>query len=537
MEIGILNKELRILMLEDVATDAELVEYELRKGGIVFSSKRVETREAFAKELNDFTPDLILSDYKLPSFDGLSALELAKEQRPEVPFIFVSGAIGEKFAIDILKKGATDYVLKDYLIRLVPAVKRALCEVEERADHKRVQEALINAAHEWRVTFDGINNSVCLLDLDGRVRRCNTAMQKFLGISFQEILGQNIKELLQCSHDSRGCPIMEVRKTKSRETSVCFLNNRWFNITADPILDKSEELSGAVYIMTDITESKHAEEALKHYSEELEERVKERTQELEKAKAIAESASKAKSEFLANMSHELRTPLNSIIGFSEVMQDQLYGPLNEKQQLYTGNILTSARHLLNLINDILDLAKVEAGRFALELGKVVLREVLESSIIMIKEEAMRHSLKLDLEIVPEAEIVIEADERKLKQVMFNLLSNAVKFTRKGGLISVTAKKVNENIEIRVTDTGIGIKPEDIQKLFKEFTQLESVYTKEYGGTGLGLALSRKLVQLHGGKIWVESEYGKGSKFTFTIPISKTKKLSGPKTVPERKSDD
>ena len=316
---------------------------------------------------------------------------------------------------------------------------------------------------------------------------------------------------------------MEVRKTKSRETSVCFLNNRWFNITADPIWDKSGELSGAVYIMTDITESKQAEEALKHYSEELEERVKERTQEFEKAKAIAESASKAKSEFLANMSHELRTPLNSIIGFSEVMEDQLYGSLNEKQQLYTGNILTSARHLLNLINDILDLAKVEAGRFTLELEQVAIREMLKSTIIMIKEEAMRHSLKLDLEIAPEAEIVIEADERKLKQIMFNLLSNAVKFTRKGGLISVAVKKINENIEISVKDTGIGIKPEDIQKLFKEFTQLESVYTKKYGGTGLGLALSKKLIELHGGKIWVESEYGRGSKFTFTVPVSKIKK--------------
>src|SRR4030067_1250091 len=141
MEIGILNKELRILILEDVATDAEWVEYDLRKGGIVFSSKRVETREDFIRELNDFAPDLILADYNLPSFDGLSALELAKEQQPEAPFIFVSGAIGEEFAIDILKKGATDYVLKDYLIRLVPAVKRALCEVEESGAHTRGEAA------------------------------------------------------------------------------------------------------------------------------------------------------------------------------------------------------------------------------------------------------------------------------------------------------------------------------------------------------------------------------------------------------------
>jgi len=233
-----------------------------------------------------------------------------------------------------------------------------------------------------------------------------------------------------------------------------------------------------------------------------------------------------KDQFLTNMSHELRTPLNSIIGFSEVMQDQLFGPLNEKQQKYMDNILTSARHLLNLINDILDLAKVEAGKEELELFKVVLREVLEGSMTLLKEKAMKHNLNLDLEIMPEADIEIEADERKLKQVMLNLLSNAVKFTPEGGSIWVKARKVNsKNIEISVRDTGIGIRPEDIQKLFKEFTQLESVYTKQYEGTGLGLTLSKRLVELHGGQIWVESEYGKGSMFIFTIPVSTIKKHS------------
>lgn len=265
----------------------------------------------------------------------------------------------------------------------------------------------------------------------------------------------------------------------------------------------------------------------------LEERVRERTSELELAKLIAESANRAKSDFLANMSHELRTPLTSIMGFSEVIYDELFGPLNEKQKEYMNLILTSANHLLNLINDILDLSKVEAGRMELELSKFLVKDLLHSSLAMVKEKALKHKISLRLDIEPDAEIEMEADERKLKQIMFNLLSNAVKFTPDGGSVVVRARRIGyekiknlginsipekDFLEISVEDTGIGIKAEDIPNLFSEFSQLDSPYQKKYQGTGLGLALTKKLVELHKGRIWCESEYGRGSKFTFIIPI-------------------
>ncbi len=257
----------------------------------------------------------------------------------------------------------------------------------------------------------------------------------------------------------------------------------------------------------------------------LEKELAERTRDAKKAQFGAEAATMAKSDFLANMSHELRTPLNSIIGFSEVMEDQLLGPLNESQRENVMYILKAGRHLLSLINDILDLSKVESGKMELDVESVPLRELLDASLVMHREKALRHGIKLELEIETDKPFVIEADERKLKQILFNLLSNAVKFTPDGGQVHVVAKEINEaqDIEISIRDTGIGIKPEDIPKLFREFSQLAPVYDKKYEGTGLGLALTKKLVELHGGKIRVESEFGKGSLFVFVIPVKQRRK--------------
>jgi signal transduction histidine kinase len=271
-----------------------------------------------------------------------------------------------------------------------------------------------------------------------------------------------------------------------------------------------------------------------------------RRHEAEDAKFHAEAATRAKSDFLANMSHELRTPLNSILGFSEVLQDKLYGPLNGRQSEYMEMITSSGRHLLSLINDILDLSKVESGKLELDLSIVPLRNALNGAMALLKEKAMKHGIALALDLDPGADRELVTDGRKLQQILFNLLANAVKFTPDGGSVRVAARRVfssefsvlrSENqkkyqelktqnlkldadfIEISVVDTGIGIKSEDLPKLFQEFSQIESGYTRNHEGTGLGLALTRRLVELHGGTIRVESECGKGSVFTFTLPVA------------------
>ena len=228
-----------------------------------------------------------------------------------------------------------------------------------------------------------------------------------------------------------------------------------------------------------------------------------------------ENASRHKSEFLANMSHELRTPLNEIIGFSEVLRERMFGEINEKQREYLEDILSSGNHLLSLINDVLDLSKVEAGQIELEINRFSLREALERGLVMVRERATKDGVQLVLELDPAAELV-EGDERRIRQVIFNLLSNAVKFTPPGGRVELKSARLDGEVRVSVIDTGPGIATEDQERIFEEFQQTEAG-AGQREGTGLGLALSKRLVELHGGRIWVDSEPGEGSAFVFTLP--------------------
>jgi signal transduction histidine kinase len=240
--------------------------------------------------------------------------------------------------------------------------------------------------------------------------------------------------------------------------------------------------------------------------------------EIEDKSVQLEAANRHKSEFLANMSHELRTPLNAVIGFSEVLLERMFGELNDKQNEYVDDILSSGRHLLSLINDILDLSKVEAGRLELDLSKFDLPSAMDNALTLIRERATRHGIKLE-HFVDGRLGDFAGDERKFKQILLNLLSNAVKFTPEGGRIEVKATMADSSVEISVTDTGIGIAAEDHEAVFEEFRQVGTDYAQKREGTGLGLTLTKKFVEMHGGKIWVESEVGKGSTFTFTLPTS------------------
>jgi signal transduction histidine kinase len=230
-----------------------------------------------------------------------------------------------------------------------------------------------------------------------------------------------------------------------------------------------------------------------------------------------EAASRHKSEFLANMSHELRTPLNAILGFSEVLAERMFGEVNDKQAEYLQDILSSGRHLLSLINDILDLAKIEAGRLELELGPFHLPTALDNAFTLVRERATRHGITL-AQSVDERLTDIVADERKVKQILLNLLSNAVKFTPERGRVGLTATVADGAITIAVTDTGVGIAPEDQAAIFEEFRQVGREDARKQEGTGLGLTLAKKFVELHGGRIWVESHVGQGSTFSFTLPV-------------------
>ena len=244
--------------------------------------------------------------------------------------------------------------------------------------------------------------------------------------------------------------------------------------------------------------------------------AREKLDQVTEQSARIELASKHKTEFLANMSHELRTPLNAIIGFSEVLLERMFGELNDRQADYLKDIHSSGKHLLSLINDILDLSKIEAGKMELELSDFDLPAALQNAIMLLKERAQRHSINLTLAVDAGLDTIV-ADERKFKQIMLNLLSNAVKFTPDGGSVAVAARSVGAMIQILVSDSGIGISVEDQQALFEEFKQVGSDRARNSEGTGLGLALTKRFIELHGGTIHVDSTLGKGTTFAFTIP--------------------
>jgi signal transduction histidine kinase len=232
---------------------------------------------------------------------------------------------------------------------------------------------------------------------------------------------------------------------------------------------------------------------------------------------LLEVANRHKSEFLANMSHELRTPLHAIIGFTKVLLAQMFGPVNEKQREHLSDVLASGQHLLALINDVLDLSKIEAGRLELELSEFSLPDVIESAVTLVRERAAHHRITLTVEVAPDVGAMV-ADARKMKQVLLNLLSNAVKFTPDGGRVDVIAGRSGDEVEIAVRDTGIGIAFEDTEAVFEEFRQVGRDAERAREGTGLGLTLTRRFVELHGGRIALASELGKGSTFTVSIPI-------------------
>ena len=278
----------------------------------------------------------------------------------------------------------------------------------------------------------------------------------------------------------------------------------------------------------EIAERKRVEDALKRSQEELEQRVRKRTAELEKAKEQAEVANLSKTNFLSGMSHEFRTPLNHIMGFTQILQSQLADQMNERHRGYFQTILQSSNHLLAMLEDILDLSRIDLGELTFCRGSVNLKHIINQSLATFRGKDVKKHLILTSHLSPEVnDLTIEADERKLKQILFNLLSNAVKFTPDSGKILLTAERQAEEVMICVSDTGIGITPEQQEKLFSNFYQASSGLRGKTPGVGVGLALVKRLVEMHGGRIWVESGgEGKGSRFSFSLPIHVSSPLEG-----------
>ncbi len=492
---------LRVLIVEDSEDDAILLLRELRRGGCDPIFERVDTPAAMTDALDKQTWDIVIADYSMPHFSAPEALKMMQKSVLDLPFIIVSGKIGEDTAVAAMKAGVHDYIMKNNLARLVPVINRELHEAKVRREHKQAERALQESEAKNRALLDAIpdmmfriSKDCTILDFKAAKNLGPLAPDDFLNMKLNELLPAEVaQQAVYFTGQSLQTGETQIFEFQLEEKGKLNVYEARFVVSG-----QDEVLA----IVRDITERKQAE-ILRLENEQL------------------AYASKAKSEFLATVSHELRTPLTSIIGFSLLLKEKKHGELNEKQESYVGNILTGSRHLLNLISDILDTTKIEAGKLELTIGKIPVPEVLNETIDLIKENAETHNVILKSEVDPQLD-VIEADQQRLKQILLNLLNNAVKFSKKeGGTVTLTAKKEGDMAQFSVSDSGIGIREDDMGKLFNMFQQVDTGNTRRYSGTGLGLAISKQLVELHGGSIMVESEYGKGSTFTFLLPIGVT----------------
>jgi PAS domain S-box-containing protein len=439
-----------------------------------------------------------------------------------------------------ISKITTKQHFSGHLVLLHDDTERVKAEVEYRErvrleteliERKKAEETLKASEAKFRNLVENAAVGILTTLPDGRILSANKAALEIYGYDSEEELTKasilalyvnpgDMEELLK---------LIQIRGVaKGFEARMKYKNGTPFWASLNVITQTTESGDKQfLSIVEDITDRKQAAVELSRLNAELrslnlqlEGKVEERTRQLAEAVTIAEAANKAKSQFLASMSHELRTPLNAILGFSQILNEQYFGSLNEKQVEYVTDILDSGKHLLSLINDILDLSKIEAGKVELEMSTVNIKELLQNSLVMVKEKALAHGITLNIQTSDSIDTMeIRGDVRRLKQVMFNLLSNAAKFTPDGGSITVEAKRNGTELLVSVSDTGIGITPEEQKKIFKEFYQISSGIQNKNPGTGLGLAITKNIIEKHGGKIWVESEgLNKGSRFIFTLPI-------------------
>ncbi len=512
-----MNPKIRVLFVEDSEEDVILIVRKLKSDGLDVSFQQVDTEQAMRDALeNDW--DVILSDYNMPKFSALAALDILKKNAKDLPFIVVSGIVGEDIAVQLIQAGAHDYVMKDNLTRLSSAIDREIGDAKIRRQKREGILALEQAVEEWDVTFDAMTDAVFILSNQFGIVKCNHAAESLIGKTREDIVGKCCYKIIHgTTAPIEECPHQKMLKSKHRENAIINYNDKTVEVNVDPIFNKKHELTGSVHTMRDITERIENEEKL---------RV---------ALAKAESANKAKSEFLATMSHEIRTPLNGLIGFSGIIEDILRQSRDYEQRdkiiEYLGIVQTCGHTVTELINDILELASITAGESDKFLEEFSPEELIIESNKIFKLKAEENNTSLDFQH-KNLPVRVSGSRRQLKQVIFNLVGNAIKFTEKGS-VNIRADYKNEKLLIEVEDTGIGIAPDMKDKIWEPFTQLDQSSTRRYGGTGLGLTIVSKILKNLNESLNIESELGKGTTISFAFPAKVVKTFAPAKKLSEK----
>jgi PAS domain S-box-containing protein len=541
-----MKSPIRVLIIEDNEDDTILEIDALVRGGFNIDYERIETREAMLRALQEKTWDCIISDFAMPQFSGLEALDELKKSGIDIPFILISGTIGEETAVAAMKAGASDYIMKNNLSRLIPAFERELRESESRQQKRQAEAAIQFERLLLRTLIDNLPDFIYVKDSECRIIVANKSSVEFMGFENEsQLIGKTDLDIFTDENGNRGY----AQDLAVVQTGFPILNreeefvdargvHRWLLTTKIPMYNEQGKISGLVGLKHDITIRKQIEFELKEserilirqnteyhtlnneylaLNEELTEsfnHIQKMNNELTTAKNKAEESDRLKSAFLANMSHEIRTPLNAILGFSGLLKDVFDS--KEKTDEYVEIIESSGQQLLTIIDDILEISRIEAGQITISPEVININKMMrELHQLYIKQAELKDLRLLYLDDYRN-DFYTLTDENRLKQIMCNLLNNALKFTSQGK-IQFGYKIEEDDIRFYVIDTGIGLSEEDCTIIFKPFRQVETGSTRNYGGNGLGLSISRGLVEKLGGTMDVESEPMKGSSFSFTIP--------------------
>ena len=486
-----MNREVRILLLEDSPADAELIKRELRRAGIEFTWLRVETKAAFTSALRDFKPDLVLSDNALPSFDALSALSIARQTHPETGFIVVSGTVGDERAVEMLKHGVTDYVLKENLNRLGPVVHRALAEMEQRQETRESDEKARAANERFRSVFEFAPSGMAVIGIDGRLLQVNDALCEVLGRTEQDLLRLTVTALthpVDRAETSGAFESLLAGHSPARPAKVQFLHGdghtMWVLLGVSLITDADSRPLHFVAQFLDVTAEKEAEAR--------------------------------RGQFLSHVSHELRSPLAVVHQFASLLVDGVGGPLTPDQEEILVVLMRNVGQLRVMIDDLLEVTRADSGRLQVTCLPLALDDVLTEATagyIWIAKNS-RIGLFLEYGDLP----TVLADSERIREIIANLLDNALRFTPEGGQVTVEAVPQGDFVCVTVRDTGRGIRPEHMDRIFERFFQVDQRDKESRSGLGLGLPICRELIERQGGLIWATSELGKGTAVSFTVPI-------------------
>jgi PAS domain S-box-containing protein len=500
-----INYKLQVLSLEDSDMDFELINEQLISAGLEFEISHVETEIEFTTAIRNNIYDIILADYMLPQFDAFRALKLCQEYCPDVPFICVSGSIGEMKAIELLKNGAVDYVIKDRMERLPFAFSRALEEARVKLENKKAQIALHKSEERLRDILFSTADWVWEIDEHYRYTYSSQHDIDLFNVAPNEIIGKTPFDFMLADEAKRVEVI--INEIIAKKEQIIDLEN--WNIGKDgqmiclltngvPIFDKEGQLRGYRGIGKNITERKNAE------------------QELIIAKEKAEASDRLKTAFMNNISHEVRTPLNGILGFGQIIADP-YFPAEEKESFYKMLEISSDR-LLNTITSIMDISLLTSGNQKAFKSEFPINKLINEITDKFRNPCEVKNLKLLIKKDNiEKDLIINSDEILIGKILSHLTDNAIKFTT-SGVVTIGYKKKENELVLYVEDSGIGISDKYKNQIFDNFMQVDNANTRRYEGSGIGLSISKKITELLGGHIWFDSERGKGSTFYISLPL-------------------